>query len=198
MPSEVSIANMALSHLQVGRTISSLAEQSEEAEACNAFYEVARDAVLRDFAWPVATRIVQLELVEEDPNSEWAYSYRYPRTCLFFRRILSGTREDTVSTKVDYQISSDDEGKLVFTDQDDAEAEISVLYDEAGHFDADFALALSWRLAFYIAPRVSKSSAQASLWNAYKMELAQAAANAANESPRPARRPESEFINARN
>src|SRR5665648_440114 len=96
MSSATEICNMALGHLASGKEIANLeTERSAEAIACRRFFDSARDAVLRDFSWPFATKIKALSLIEEDPNSEWAYSYRYPTDCLNFRRILSGTRTDT-------------------------------------------------------------------------------------------------------
>jgi hypothetical protein len=78
---DVDICNLALSHVGVSTEIANLdTERSKEAQACRRFYEPTREEVLRAFAWPFATRFVDLQLVEEEPNDEWAYSYRYPAT----------------------------------------------------------------------------------------------------------------------
>jgi hypothetical protein len=154
MASSTSIANLALSHLGISKTIASLTERSQEALAINAFYDTAVEELQREFPWPFNTRFGVLSLVEEDPTSEWSYSYRYPSTAIFFRRIF-GLRVDSRQSEVKYRIASDDTGKLILTDEEEPEGEWSVLVTEAGKFTADFALALSFRLAAYAAPRLT-------------------------------------------
>src|SRR5688572_11149621 len=111
MASETEIANLALSHLGVGKEIANLeTERSQEAVACRRFYDTARDATLRDFSWPFATKIAVLGLIEADPNDEWDYSYRYPSDCLQLRRILSGVRNDTRDSRVPFKLAHDDSG----------------------------------------------------------------------------------------
>lgn len=87
MSSSTEISNMALSHLAISREIAALdTERSQEAQACRRFYETVRKTVLRDYPWPFATKFATLALVEDDPNSEWDFSYRYPSDCLNARR----------------------------------------------------------------------------------------------------------------
>lgn len=135
--SQVSICNMALSHLSIGKVIASITEKSAEARACSAFYDQAKDEVLRDFAWPFATRTVTLALVAPQPTPEWAYSYRYPSDCLAARRLLNGSqsaspfpagfsapttapapmgRVMTAQSRIPFRIQSDDAGLLIYTD----------------------------------------------------------------------------------
>ena len=72
MASKTEIANLALSHLGVGKEIGNLdTEKTEEAVAMRRFYESARDATLRDFPWPFATRMVALALVASPPTQWW-------------------------------------------------------------------------------------------------------------------------------
>ena len=72
MATETQISNIAISHLGIGLEIQNLeTENSAEAKACRRFYETSRDAVLGDFEWPFATKIIELNLVEEGPNTEW-------------------------------------------------------------------------------------------------------------------------------
>jgi hypothetical protein len=183
--SSTEICNLALSHLGVGKEIANLdTEQSQEASACRRFYETARDACLRDFSWPFAMRYDELALVEEDPNDEWLFSYRYPTNCMRILKILSGTRNDTRQTRVPYEIAQDDQGRLLFTDQENAEIRYIYKETDPDKYTPDFILALSYRLAYYIAPRLTAgdpfSRGPASL-EAYQIELSRAAANAVNE-----------------
>jgi hypothetical protein len=157
MASDTELCNLSLSHLGIGKEIQDLEnEQSQEASACRRFFTSARDATLRDFAWPFATRIVALGLVKENPNSEWGYSYRYPSDCVRIRRILSGVRNDRLITKIPYRILSDATARLVYTDKEDAEIEYTVRVTDPMLFSSDFELGFSYRLAFYLAPRLTK------------------------------------------
>ena len=200
MSSVVQICNLALSHLGSGKAIANIeTEKSEEAYACRSFYETARDATLRDFTWPFATKIASLALVEESPSDEWDYSYAYPSDCLKIRRILSGVRNDDRASRVPYRIIAGDNQQLIYSDQEDAELEYTVRVTDTNRFSADFIMALSLRLASYIAPRVTggdrfKQGEKALKMYMYEIELAKA--SAVNEE-QPEELPESEFIQAR-
>lgn len=201
MASKTEICNLALSHLGISKPIANVdTEQSQEASACRVFFNTTRQLVLRDFQWPFATKIIALELVEEDPNDEWKYSYRYPTNCINFRRVLSGIRNDERSTRETYRIVNDSSGQLIYTDQNEAEAEYTLDVTNTEILPPDFVMALSYRLAAYIAPRLTAGdpfklgdkSAQL-----YQIEISRAAASAYNEE-QPEQLPDSEFISARN
>jgi hypothetical protein len=200
MSSETEISNMAISHLGVGKEIADLdTETSAEAKACRRFYDIARDTVLRDFQWPFATKIASLGLVESDPNTEWDYSYRYPSDCITLRRILSGVRQDTLDSKVPYKIAQDSSGRLIFSDEENASVEYTVKVTDPAKYTPDFTLALSYRLAVYIAPRVTRGDPFKLMEKAMGMYMdiiGDAKANAYNEEQDDVK-PESEFIRAR-
>jgi hypothetical protein len=201
MASNTEICNMALSHLGIGKTLSAVeTDRGEEASTCRVFFETARDATLRDFAWPFATKIAALGLVESDPNDEWAYSYRFPTDCLKLRRMLSGVRNDSRQSRSPTKIAKDTAGKLIFSDEVDAQAEYTVRVSDPAFFTDDFILALSLRVASYIAPRVTggdpfKMGERA--MRMYLQEISVAKASALNEE-QSEEDPESEFITARN
>lgn len=200
MATKVEICNMAIAHLGAGKPISNIdTERSAEASACRLFFDIARDATLREFKWPFATSIVALQEIEEAPSTEWSYSYQYPNTCLFFRRILSGTRIDTQDTRVPYKVVQDDARTVIYTDQPEAEAEITLKQTNPAIFPPDFVLALSYRLASYIAPSVGGSEGKklrAEMLQLYSSELGQAQANAYNEEVSE-QMPDAETIRAR-
>lgn len=185
MLSSTSICNMALSHLGVGVSIANVeTENSQEANACRIFFDIARDACFRDFSWPFATKTADLALIEEDPNDEWSYSYAYPADCLQFKRILSGTRFDNRQSRAPYRIVKDGDAYVIFADNEDAIGEYVFLNEDTQHYPPDFALALSFRVAAYIAPRLTagdpfKMGERA--MRLYQFELSKAQANALNE-----------------
>lgn len=201
MASSTEICNQALRHLGVSKTIANIdTEQSSEANTCRAFYETVRDATLRDFNWPFATKFEDLGLVEENPNDEWAYSYRYPSDCLNLRRIVSGNRNETAADRIVYKISRDDSGRLIYTDQQDAAIEYTMRVTSTEEFTPDFVLAFSFNLALFIAPQVTagdpfKMGDRAE--RMYNFLMTKAQAQAANEE-QPDALPDADYIVARN
>lgn len=198
--STTEIANLALRHLAVSKPIADLdSERSKEANAIRAFYEETRDQVLRDFPWPFATTFVTLALVEEEPTSEWAFSYRMPSDKLRFRRILSGARQDTPDTRIPYRIGRDASGELIYTDAEEAEAEYTARITDVSAFAADFTAALAFLLAAQAGPSITGGDqfqlADRAL-NLYVRAITQARANALNEEA-PDLPPDAEWIRGR-
>lgn len=198
--SDNEICNLALSHIGSGEEIANLeSESSPEARACRRFFKVVRESMFRAMAWPFATQILALGLIEEDPNSEWDFSYKYPVDAAWIRRILSGQRTDDRNSAVPYKIIQGEAGLLLLTDKEDAEAEITLKVDDPSRFPSDFALCFSLRLGFYIAPRLvgTNSLKVRDAINAiYKIEMSRAAYAAANEE-KADMNIESEFITVR-
>lgn len=198
--SNTEIANIAISHLGIGKQIAALdTENSEEAKAVRVFYSIALDQMLRGFMWPFASRIVTLALVEEDPNDEWSFSYQYPSNCLNFRRILSGIRTDNRQSRIPYRIVDDPTGSLVYTDEEDAEAEYLVRVTDTLRFPPDFTMALSYLIASYCAPRLTggdqfKLGEKALKMYVYHSSIAMAAAGNEEQGDE---LPQSEYIRAR-
>lgn len=155
--------------------------------------------VLRDYPWPFAERIVALALVEESPNSEWGYSYRYPSDCLSARRILSGVRNDTMDTVVKKKLGQDSEGRLIFTDKEDAELEYTCREKDTSKYPPDFQLAVSLLLAHFIAPMLTRGDKERlgdKAYQRYLLIVGRARANAANEETSDSQ-PDSELIRGR-
>lgn len=193
--SAVAICNLALSRVGISSTIAALDETSQEAIACNAVYEQARDEVLRDFPWPFARKYVELGLVEEEPNDDWDYSYRYPSDCIRALRLVSGDPQGR--TRIPFQLGHDDSGRLLFTDEEDAELIYTARFTDPAHFDPTFASALAWRIAVDIAAPLARSDSQRERAEAgYKQALAQARVDALNEEVEAAPA-EAEWIQAR-
>lgn len=182
---KVSICNLALSHIGIAKEIQDFdADKSQEAAACRRFYDICLEETLRDLYWPFATKFAALAVVEEDPTSEWAFSYRYPSDCLYIRRFLSGSRNDSRQTRVPYKLGQDDEGTLIYTDVEDAEIEYVKNETDTSKYPIDFAMALSYKLAGLIAPRITAGDPFKLKDMATKMyifHIQKAAANAMNE-----------------
>lgn len=201
MSSKTEICNLSLGHLGVGKVISNIeTEKSEEANVCNRFYNITVRSLLRGFNYPFANKRDALALVEETPNTEWAFSYRHPSGNLELLRILSGIRNDNRDTRVPYKISQDTQGLLIFTDEENAVAEYTFFETDPSRYPPDFTIAFSHRLAAFIAPTITDGDpfnlgpAQIQLFLA---TIKTAQANAIMEEQQE-QTPESEFIRARN
>lgn len=194
------ICNMALSHLGQDVEIADVEnENTPQARAMRRFYATALKQTLRDFNWPFATKTVALELVEENPTSEWAYAYHYPSDCVQFRRILSGIRNDNAQSEVPFRVAYGSASAVIYTDAKEAEGEYTVLVDDPSRFPDDFTQALSMRLAAYVAPRIGGPQAiklREAILALYFHELGGSRANAMNEE-QAEEEPEAESIRGR-
>lgn len=197
---------MALAHLKINRPINVLAtDRSDEAQACRLFYDTTRQTVNAEFKWPFATTQSPLALIMTNPfpdsegNSEWMYAYQYPAACMNFVRILGGPRNPTRRERVSFRIVNGTQGMMILTDVESAIGEFTMEIFSEDSFGAQYALALSFKLASYIAPMVTGGD-QFKLGDRalkmYQMEITSAQANAMNEEQME-EDPESEFIEAR-
>lgn len=202
MASKTEICNIAISHLGIGKEIANIStEQSDEANACRRFYDTARDAALRDFPWPFATKIVSLSLIETFSGGtyEWTYSYRYPSDCLDAKRIKSGQRNDTRQSRVPFKILKDSAARIIYTDEENAELEYTQRVEDPSFYPPDFIMAFSFRLAAYIAPRLTKGDPfqlRRQAMEMYDLEISRAKAGSTNEE-QPDQLPNSELERAR-
>lgn len=195
------VANLALLHLAItNKTISNLeTERSTEANVCRMFYSVALENVLRDYSWPFATKFAALALIEENPNEEWLFSYRYPTDCSRIKRMVSAVEEVSATDRITYKIASDSGGRIILANQEQAKIEYVSKIDDPSKMTPDFIMAFSFKLAHYMAPSLTagdpfKLGERAS--QNYEIEISQARSNAFNEE-QPGSSVESEFTRSR-
>jgi hypothetical protein len=118
------------------------------------FLPVAVEMFLKDFPYSFCNTISALALIEERPSDEWAYSYRYPTDCLKPLRILSGLRNDTRQSRINYVVGHDSSGQIIYTDQPEAELEYVQFVNEPSKYPVDVLLTMSYFLAALSAPRI--------------------------------------------
>lgn len=84
MPSEVDIANVALSRIGDDATVSSFdpPEGSAQADHCAKFYPIARDSLLEMYEWNWATTRDTLAPLDVTPPGRWRYVYACPSDML--------------------------------------------------------------------------------------------------------------------
>lgn len=155
MVDQTAICNFALSHLGISKEIANIDEKSESARACKRFWDIAVEETFREIPWSFAIKYEDLGLIEESPNTEWGYSYRYPSDCARIQKIISGTRNETEQTRIPYALASDNEGLLIYADGSEAILKYIKKITDTNFFPADYAMMLSYLLASYIAPRIT-------------------------------------------
>lgn len=197
--SVVDICNMALARIGHSETIASLDERSKAAQSCTLFYDAARDFVLRDGVWNFATRAVQLAEVADATFPGWRYVYRYPTDCLQARQITTsaGTRLTWYETdptrsdrllrwlppRIPFEVSSDDAGRLILTDLEEAYLVYTARITDPNLFDSMFVSALSWYLAVELVMPLSVDERRAARAERnYALVLSQAEAANLNEA----------------
>lgn len=189
MATDVSICNLALFRVGVQQTIASMTEQSQEARACNVVYTQCREALLREFPWSFAERIGTLALVQESPNSLWDYEYQCPSDALRINSVVDPSGKRNPQPPIPFRITSSTQGRLIWTDVEDAEAAYNVNITDTTLFDPLFVDALAWKIAHEIAPVLSNDAnfaAKAEV--AYLRAVAKAVAVNLNEEGQEERR----------
>lgn len=204
MADKTSVCNIAISHVGISKEIGDVdTERSVEASTCRRFYETTLKEAMRDFPMPFTVVTEALALVtdlREVSTAEWSFSYRYPSGCMKALRIPSGNRNDDKSSRVSYKISSDAQGRLIYTDQENALLEFVQYDDDPDRWPEDFLMSFSLLLAFYIAPRVTAGDPYKlgdRAFRNYLLSISKARANAVGEEQQD-EQPESEFITSRN
>lgn len=155
MSSKTEMANLAISHLGQGKEIANVdTEKSSEAATMRRFQPIVIEMFLKDFPYSFCNVTETLNLVEEEPDDEWAYSYRVPTDCLKPIRILSGQRNDSRQTRVPYKIGKDAQGQLIYTDTESAQLEYIQFVNDPSKYPVDVFLSMSLFLAGLAAPRM--------------------------------------------
>lgn len=170
------IANLALPRIGLLTPIGSITDTKDAAaRACNTFYELVRQQVLRSFWWRWATKRAVLAELSAVSRQGWGYVYNLPADCLHPQYIWSGRREDynPKGQRVPFDIESDaaasDASKrILLTDMAPVAAEAPRLSYTVDHtsvtqWPAHFVDALAWRLAAEVAVPLSAKADKASL-----------------------------------
>jgi len=155
------LINQALSRIGIGKQIGDiLTENTMEATVARLHYITDVDTVLRDFAWPFATHYATLVIVagpSPAASPDWLYSYRRPTDCVFERRLCVAREAGVDPTPPPFQLGSDADGGLIYTNQADAVLEYtSRSVCAAGDGDPLFKDALAWRHALSLAPPLTR------------------------------------------
>lgn len=193
MASEVSICNLALSHIGDEATVASIdpPEGSAQAEHCQTYYPIARDTVLESHAWRFATRRMSLVELSEDPPDNWGFVYAYPNNCLTPLAVLMpGEADDSAGQDFVCEILAD-ETQVIYTNIEDAVLRFVTRVEDTTKYSTLFVNAVARLLASYLAGPVIKgetgmrvSAGQLKWYRDVDLPLATAAdANARKRDP---------------
>jgi hypothetical protein len=151
--SEVQIAKLALSHLGDRYDITSLSEASPEAEQVNLVFENLRDALVREHPWKFALSYFTPSALVGTPPAHWGYMYAYPSDALKVWRIINPLDPIGVHLPpLKFSVGRTSAGtKVLLTNESEPEFEYCRRITNIAEVDANFAMALSWRIAMHIA-----------------------------------------------
>lgn len=148
------ICNMALGHCGVAPTIQDVDnDTTPEALYCRTFYETCRGSLLEMQEWNFAKRRATLNVLSGPPN-DWAYRYKIPNTCKLPLNIVNpNTRNPRRDERIPFDIKDYDDGygKVIVTDQADAQLDYNFDVTDESLFSDTFAFAFSQLLAVNIS-----------------------------------------------
>lgn len=185
MASAVSICNLALLRIGVKSFIEDLEDDSTEAEACKAAYELLRDAALAAAPWPFATRRRALGQLAGVTRTGWSYVYTVPDDYLRALFLVPATgRNPRADERTPFELEANDagDGLVLLTDDSAAELAYTARITAVERYSPQFVDALAWLLAselvlgLAVKPELGPAS-----FKRYQLALSTAAATAANE-----------------
>ena len=151
------IFNIALKNLRISQGLQSAQQTDRNTVILNEYYESARDEVLKDFDWNFANGYRELTPTGNvSQNPHFLYEYDYPNDCLIARELINGYSEGITEFEV---ASSSSFQKVINANISPAILRYTRIITNENFFPVEFAMALSWYLAFLAAPSVSADRA---------------------------------------
>lgn len=181
---DTDICNLALAELGISEEITALTDDGNEARQCNRVYDKAVEFVLTECEWPFTTKIASLGLIQENPNDNWGYEYRYPSDCVLARRIASG--DPRPQSEPPFQLADDASGLVIWTNEPSACLEYNERVTTTTRWPLLFSEALSLKVAEMVAmPLTGDINIKRDLFQLYTQKLSAAKARALNEGHLP-------------
>ncbi len=195
--SKTSIFKMACLHIKQ-KPINDPDEATIPAQYLSIFWDLALEATLQAHDWDFAHRRLTLAVHDDDPPDDWGYRYDFPADCIQPLSIAKEIRAHRSPIAFKVELSVDASEKTILTDQEDAILEYTRRVTNPAIFTAQFAEALSYRLAAYVALSVAgKADYEQKCLQAFAQSIRLASmfdarAGQSDEEP------DSEFVTARN
>lgn len=167
------IFNLALKNLRISQTLQSTLQTDRNTIILNEYYESARDEVLKDYDWNFANAYRELTPTgNTSKNPYFLYEYDYPNDCLFAREIINSGGEGVIEFEV---AVTENIQKVINTNSSPCVLRYTKIVNNESFFPVEFAMALSWYLAFLSAPSISANrNLQSDCLNVYSSVLKRA------------------------
>lgn len=163
MATQVEIINLALGHIAQA-PITSISEASVQAEAAVRIWDTARKEALRGHDWAFATVVATLTpsatfatiSASGTYAGDWSYAYTYPGNCLALWKVYAESNTDK-SLSEDFREIYDyaNAQKVIVTNTPTALGEYTFDVTDPVHFDSNFTMVLSYRLAAGLAMQLT-------------------------------------------
>ena len=178
MNGRVEVVNRALGYLGEG-PIQSMDEKSVPANSARLIYDSVRRAVLREFNWSFAIKLVTLARMDETPP-DYRFAYTLPFDCV---KVLRPRRPGVPSYIQDRDIMFEVRGNTLFATETPLMLEYIADVPDETMFDDLFAEAFAYKLASELAMPVAQSpSGKESNYQLYLHTVGKAAAVSGRET----------------
>lgn len=188
MASKSQIVNIAIGRIGQNQTVNNVdTETSLVARTARTFWDDDVLYVLRDFPWPWAKAYRDLALVGGSDtvpvNNDWQYSYRYPSDCVYARRLVVESIGRNNPKPPPFSLGRDSQGRLIFTDEAEAQLEYTIAVTDPTEFDSLFVSMLAWKIGAGLAPTLSKiKDMAATCMQMYEIDASKAESRSLNEA----------------
>lgn len=153
MATKTEICNLALDYVGKAR-IDIFGEGTAQGAACEAHYDIARQALLERSDWSFARAKAALATLASDYTTRWEYTYALPGLALRFLRVLTPDYDPRLNpVPVPFEVRD----RKVYTNVETAFGEFTTDVDDTTLFASTFVDALAFSLAARIAWPLSKS-----------------------------------------
>lgn len=185
MSSEVTICNLALSHVGHKASVASIdpPEASVEAQLCAQFYPIARNRTLEAFDWSFSrVRVSLTPLVNTNPT--WQFAYARPSDAVRILRLLPPESYDDSFEQDFTEESLVDGTRVIYSNMEQAVGVYTRLVTDPAKYSPLFITAMGFMLGSYIAGPLIKGregrSVAKELLQLAMGEMSQAKASNAN------------------
>ena len=176
---KLQIYNLALTNIAVTASLANLLGTDPKTSTLNAYYEIARDQVLKDYVWNFALAYQELELTGDDCISPlYKYEFNYPQDCLSAKEIVSVNP----SVNIDFEVATNANGvRVINSNVSEGTLKYTRTATHEANFTPEFVIALSWYLSFLICDAIGLAAKKENAMKIYTSLVGRAMTANANE-----------------
>lgn len=156
--SVIGICNQALSRIGSTQFINALTDDTENARACNFWYEQCRDHLLTACWWPFATKTATLNQISGIEPLRREYGYTLPDDCLRVQEIWTGAVTTAPEARHPFEYEIYNGVRVLVTDLSEVDVTYTARVEDPVQFPPQFVDALAWSLAAELAQALEKGN----------------------------------------